>query len=80
MKIKFLNKIKNNVKNFIHKNLVFLVPTLIYDNIEKVTPQKLRELNVDTILLDLDNTLVPWNKKNIPNGIYKYLSSLKEAG
>ncbi|MCS7243272.1 MAG: YqeG family HAD IIIA-type phosphatase [Candidatus Calescibacterium sp.] len=80
MKIKFLNKIRNNVRNFIHKNLVFLVPTLIYDNIEKITPQKLRELNVDTILLDLDNTLVPWNKKQIPNAICKYLSSLKEAG
>ncbi|MCS7165774.1 MAG: YqeG family HAD IIIA-type phosphatase [Candidatus Calescibacterium sp.] len=80
MKPKILSKIKNNLKNFIQKKLVFLIPTLVYDSIEKISVSKLKEMNVDTILLDLDNTLVPWNETSIPNEIYNYLLSLKKEG
>lgn len=77
---KIFYKLKNKFKNFIKKNLVFLIPTMIYESLDKIPISKLRDINVDTVLVDLDNTLVPWNKKTIPQKIYNYLDKLKKNG
>lgn len=78
MKKKYFNKIKNKLKTFIKRNLLFLLPTLVYDSIVKIPIQKLKKMNIDTVLIDLDNTLVPWNKKEIPQEILQYLLNLKK--
>ncbi|MFN3995060.1 MAG: YqeG family HAD IIIA-type phosphatase [bacterium] len=77
---KLKNKFKNKLKNFIKKNLIFLIPTMMYDSFHKIPISKLKEMNIDTVLVDLDNTLVPWHKKTIPDEIYNYLNNLKRNG
>ncbi len=78
--MKLINKIKNRFKNFIKRNIILLVPTLIYDSIEKIPINELKKINVNTLLIDLDNTLVPWHKNEIPAKIINYLQNLKKEG
>jgi len=72
------SSLKKLVKKVIKNNIRYLVPTLIYDDLTSIPLSKFKELGVDTILLDLDNTLLPWNKKNIPQKVYNYLSKMKK--
>jgi len=72
------SKIKKFIKKLIKSKIHYLVPTFIYDDITSIPLSKFKEINVDTILLDLDNTLLPWNGKNISPKIYNYLLELKK--
>lgn len=52
-----------------------LVPT-----VTEITPDDLRANGVEGVILDLDNTLVRWQKEEMSEEILAWLESLKEAG
>ena len=45
-----------------------------------VTPAVLRELGIDTLLLDIDNTLAPYEQPEPDSHICAWLDALREAG
>ncbi|MEN3014592.1 MAG: YqeG family HAD IIIA-type phosphatase [bacterium] len=78
--MKILDIVKKKIKNIIKKNINYLTPTLVYESILKIPIEKLKSMKIDTVLIDLDNTLVPWNKRDVPKEIIDYLINLKKNG
>jgi HAD superfamily phosphatase (TIGR01668 family) len=55
-------------------------PTLLVARIADITPEALRERGITAIITDLDNTLVPWRRYNIADGVREWLAELNAAG
>ena len=55
-------------------------PTLLVARIADITPEALKERGITAIITDLDNTLVPWRRYNIAEGVREWLAELSEAG
>ncbi len=60
--------------------LLVFCPRRYCKAVTEVTVADLREMQIDTVLLDLDNTLVGWQRHDVPVPIRQWLLELKEAG
>jgi len=60
--------------------LKLLYPTVTLEKVTDITPELLRELQIDAILLDVDNTLAPPTEKTPFEGVQEWIDEIKEAG
>jgi len=74
----FIKLIKPKIKRLFKNIINYLSPKYYFDKISDIDLNKLKQKNIDTILLDLDNTLVPWYNNYIDPEIYKWLNNIKE--
>ena len=56
---------------------MFLYPKLYLNSVKEITLQILEENNIKGIILDVDNTLIDFNKK-MPDGIKEWAENLKQ--
>lgn len=75
--MRFLNLIKPKLKRVFKNIIIYLTPKYYFDKITDIDLQKLKKNNINTILLDLDNTLVPWYNSYIDPEIYTWLNKIK---
>jgi len=73
----FIKLIKPKVKRLFKNIINYLSPKYYFDKISDIDLNKLKQKNIDTILLDLDNTLVPWYNSYIDPEIYNWLNNIK---
>jgi uncharacterized protein len=57
-----------------------LEPWLKVDNISVIDFDMLRQHSIDTLLLDMDNTVVPWHTFNIDETIGSWITQAKQLG
>ena len=57
-----------------------LVPELYCDDIYGITPEYIKEKGVCAVILDIDNTLVPYEIAEPTDEVRAWLNSLTEAG
>lgn len=55
-------------------------PDEVVCSVTDIDPSKLVEQGIQAVLLDLDNTLVPWQKVGVPDAVRQWVDSLKRAG
>ena len=60
--------------------LDYLSPDFYFDKFSDVTPEFLLENNIKTLLLDVDNTLAPYELSEPDDAILSWLSSLSSNG
>ncbi len=60
--------------------LEFLYPREYLGSVREITPQKLSSLGIDTLLFDIDNTIVPYWIRVPDEGVKAYFKSLKDGG
>lgn len=58
---------------------MFLYPKAYLNNVKEITFSFLKENNIKALILDVDNTILDFDKK-IPEGIDKWCEELKEKG
>ena len=58
--------------------LDYLSPDFYFDKFSDVTPEFLLENNIKTLLLDVDNTLAPYELSEPDDAILSWISSLSE--
>lgn len=64
----------------IRPGLLIFCPRRFCEAVTDVTPAELKEMGVDTVLLDLDNTLVGWQRHDLSAEVRQWLLDLKAAG
>lgn len=57
-----------------------LQPTLYYHSVHSIDLEELKRQGVDTLLVDLDNTLLPRDTNVVPTELHTWAQSLKEQG
>ena len=57
-----------------------LVPHMLFDAYEQVTPQMLQSRGVTLLLCDLDYTLAPRSVKTPDEGIHRWIAAMQAAG
>lgn len=57
-----------------------LTPTAAFLSFKDITPEFLKNNNIDAILLDVDNTLSPPSSKEIYDGVSEWLDIIKGTG
>ena len=57
-----------------------LRPSLRRESCVLVTPDELRRLGIKGLIVDIDNTLVEWNVRELARETEEWLSSLRESG
>lgn len=60
--------------------LRFLYPKEYLQSVYEITVEKLKKLNIDTVIFDIDNTLVPYWIKEPDNKLKEYFATLKNSG
>jgi hypothetical protein len=55
-------------------------PTEMVDSITQLTVDGLRSRGINALLVDLDNTLVPWSTREITNQVRDWLKTTQDAG
>ena len=60
--------------------LDFLLPDFYFEKFDEVTPEFLMKNNIKALLLDVDNTLAPYELSEPDEKILAWLGSLKENG
>ncbi len=58
----------------------FLRPSLFVDSVLKLRPQTLTACGIRGLVLDLDNTLLPWGEEEFPRGLLAWLGEVRLAG
>lgn len=62
-------------------NLNYLLPDVYLENIYSIDIEKLKEQkNIKGIILDLDNTLVPYGQKYLDDKIKNWIKQVKQSG
>ena len=56
------------------------VPDLIIEEISTIDLDKLRKRNISGLLIDIDNTIVPWGETKIQKGLKTWVKDAKEQG
>ncbi len=69
-----------NPKSKIQPGLLIFCPRRFCEQVTEVSPEELKEMGVDTVLLDLDNTLVGWQRHDVSPEVRQWLFDLKSAG
>src|SRR5438067_466949 len=67
-----------NSKN--HGRLQVFCPRHFCETVTEITAADLREMGVEAVLLDLDNTLVGWQRHDVQEPVREWLMELKDAG
>lgn len=62
------------------RGLQLFCPDRMVESVLEVAPEELRERGVRGVILDLDNTLVRWQKEDISDEVLVWLEQLKAAG
>lgn len=57
-----------------------LTPDFIYNNVYEITPEFLAEQGIDALILDIDNTLVPYEIAEPDEELLAWFDSLKANG
>ena len=57
-----------------------LKPTVALENVTDITPELIRQLGIDAILLDVDNTLAPPTSHLPYDGVQEWIDSIKQMG
>ena len=57
-----------------------LTPKLYYPSIYKIDYKKLKELGIECLLFDFDNTCMGYKDKNLSNELIKLFTKLKKMG
>lgn len=60
--------------------LLFCPRRFCHAGVTEISVEELRTAGIDTVLLDLDNTLVKWQQHDLPKAVLAWLSELKGAG
>lgn len=55
-------------------------PTLRVSRVTNLTPVRLASLRVAGLILDLDNTLTPWNEPTCPRDVAEWLRAIQASG
>lgn len=55
-------------------------PTWFMSSIYTLTPELLKEKNIQTVISDLDNTLLPWNVMDATEELKSWAQDMHEAG
>lgn len=55
-----------------------LTPDFVFNNIFEITPQFLRDLGIKALILDIDNTLVPYEIPEPTDELCAWFSALRE--
>jgi HAD superfamily phosphatase (TIGR01668 family) len=55
-------------------------PDEVVSSVTDIDPNTLVQRGIRAVLLDLDNTLVPWQKMEVPEAIRHWLEAMKQAG
>lgn len=56
-----------------------LTPTWIVTSVKDIEPDALKAHGIEAVITDLDNTLVPWRRYDIPPDVIEWLARLKAA-
>ena len=76
----FVNHSKReNPRSGLHRRLMIFCPRLFCERVTEVTVADLQKMGVKAALLDLDNTLVGWQRHDVPDEIRQWLIDLKAA-
>jgi len=70
----------NPLKAIIHIVLHLFRPHLIIRRLEDLDCNILVERGIRGVMLDLDNTLVPWGSQDLAQGVIDWVEKLREAG
>jgi HAD superfamily phosphatase (TIGR01668 family) len=57
-----------------------LAPRHRVRSVAALTPPRLRAWGIEALMLDLDNTLVPWGEAAVPPEVTAWLATLRRAG
>lgn len=57
-----------------------LLPALYVESIYHIDLKKLKDRGIDTIITDLDNTLVPWVENKVNQELMDWLEALRQEG
>lgn len=60
--------------------LEMLRPNQCVARVDQIDLEKLRALGIRALLLDLDNTLVPWGRTEMPTAVRQWLGRAKQLG
>ncbi|USS87594.1 YqeG family HAD IIIA-type phosphatase [Fructilactobacillus hinvesii] len=55
-------------------------PTWMVRSVFHISPQKLKQHGITTVLADLDNTLIPWNNKTSTEKLKQWMQALHAVG
>jgi HAD superfamily phosphatase (TIGR01668 family) len=69
-----------NIRSLHRRGLMLLCPRRYYASVTEIDVEELRRAGITAVLLDLDNTLVGWQRCDVLPEIRVWLRSLKEAG
>lgn len=58
---------------------MFLYPKVYFNSVKEITIDFLRENNIKAIIIDVDNTIIDYDK-NIPEGYIEWCNNLKNNG
>lgn len=58
----------------------FFTPDHMFKSFDEVTPSFLRSIGIDALLIDIDNTLAPYEQPDADERIIAWFDSLKDAG
>lgn len=56
----------------------FFLPTSYVENIEKITPERLKEMGVSAVMTDLDNTLVAFDEPHADDKVIRWFNNLND--
>lgn len=60
--------------------LRLLCPSKWVPSVWHIAPRELKDQGISAILVDLDNTLVPWRSYDIPSEVKEWLRAVHESG
>ncbi|MFZ2330864.1 MAG: hypothetical protein WAW45_04595, partial [Atribacterota bacterium] len=64
-----------------HNLFRILVPDVYLENIYSIDMAKLKEKkNIKGIILDLDNTIIPWGTNNLDDRVLEWVEQVKQNG
>lgn len=49
-------------------------------SVAELTPERVQELGIRALLLDLDNTITPWRSRKVPPEVENWVRQMKESG
>lgn len=60
--------------------LWYVKPDASFDHLTDVSIALLRSWSVEGVVLDLDNTTVPWHTADVPNAVLAWVEKVRDAG
>lgn len=58
----------------------FFLPAFKFEKVTDITPDILRKLGVELLILDVDNTIAPYGQVTLDNQVLSWAGELKAAG